>query len=252
MAGSRKSGAKPPRGKPTVTPERGIELLSGQILKAQQLLAAEPINQNDFHPWDRTRNQVEKAFGENHPNVESFEYMWAFGNSGWDPAEWAEHYAKGLKTKIATLNGYIDELKTEIGGYSLVPSVDFFNELDSAIRQVSQQLFKDSHYAESVSAAFKELNRQVQEEYKKRRGVELDGVDLMHTAFSKNNPTFALADQSTTSGKNTQQGFMELFAGSMIGIRNPHAHENLKLDQDRAKHFLYLASLLMKTFNAAL
>ena len=104
-----------------MTPERGIELLSGQILKAQQLLAAEPINQNDFHPWDRTtRNHVEKAFGENHPNVESFEYMWAFGNSGWDPAEWAEHYAKGLKAKIATLNGYIDELKTEISSHSQI------------------------------------------------------------------------------------------------------------------------------------
>jgi hypothetical protein len=29
---------------------------------------------------------------------------------------------------------------------------------------------------------------------------------------------------------------MEVFAGSMIGIRNPHAHENLQLDLNRAKH----------------
>jgi hypothetical protein len=53
------------------------------------------------------------------------------------------------------------------------------------------------------------------------------------------------------SGRNIQQGFMELFAGSMIGIRNPHAHENLSLDRNEAKHFVYLASLLMKRFKTA-
>jgi hypothetical protein len=41
---------------------------------------------------------------------------------------------------------------------------------------------------------------------------------------------------------------MELSAGSMIGIRNPHAHENAVLDSDDAKNILYLASLLMKEF----
>ena len=41
------------------------------------------------------------------------------------------------------------------------------------------------------------------------------------------------------------------FAGSMIGIRNPHAHENLSLDRNEAKHFVYLASLLMKRFKTA-
>ena len=44
---------------------------------------------------------------------------------------------------------------------------------------------------------------------------------------------------------------MEFFAGSMIGIRNPHAHENLSLDRNEAKHFVYLASLLMKRFKTA-
>jgi uncharacterized protein (TIGR02391 family) len=88
----------------------------------------------------------------------------------------------------------------------------------------------------------------VKQGYFLRKRVELDGAELMHKAFSPNNPVFVLADQSSESGKNIQQGFMELFAGSMIGIRNPHAHENLSLDPDEAKHFLYLATLLMKKF----
>jgi uncharacterized protein (TIGR02391 family) len=87
---------------------------------------------------------------------------------------------------------------------------DFFNDLDTDIRRVSQQLFKDGHYADSVSAAFKELNHQVKQEYKRRKNVELDGADLMHQAFSPKNPVFVLADQSNESGRNIQQGFMEL------------------------------------------
>lgn len=50
----------------------------------------------------------------NHPNVEEFEYMWSFSVGGWSPAEWAEHYAKGLRAKIATLEGYIEQLRAEI------------------------------------------------------------------------------------------------------------------------------------------
>jgi hypothetical protein len=38
---------------------------------------------------------------------------------------------------------------------------------------------------------------------------------------------------------------MQLFAGSMIGIRNPKAHENVVIDKNRAIHFLFLSSLLM-------
>jgi hypothetical protein len=38
---------------------------------------------------------------------------------------------------------------------------------------------------------------------------------------------------------------MEIFAGAMIGIRNPKAHGNLNITENRAKHFIYLASLLM-------
>jgi uncharacterized protein (TIGR02391 family) len=111
---------------------------------------------------------------------------------------------------------------------------DFFNDLDTDIRRVSEPLLKGGHFADSVLAAFRELNHQVKQEYKRRKNAGLDGAELMHTAFSLKNPVFVLADQSTESGRNIQQGFMELFAGSMIGIRNPHAHENLSLDRNEA------------------
>jgi uncharacterized protein Ymh len=65
---------------------------------------------------------------------------------------------------------------------------DFFSDLDNDIQRVSKQLFNDGHYADSVSAAFRELNHQVKQEYKRRKNVELDGADLMHKAYSPRNP----------------------------------------------------------------
>jgi hypothetical protein len=54
-----------------------------------------------------------------------------------------------------------------------IPDIGFFADLDADITRVSKQLFKDKHYAEAVSAAFKELNSTVKEEYKKRTNNEL-------------------------------------------------------------------------------
>jgi Protein of unknown function (Hypoth_ymh) len=66
-------------------------------------------------------------------------------------------------------------------------------------RLMKISLFKDGHYADSVSVAFRELNHQVKQEYKRRKNAGLDGAELMHTAFSPKNPVFVLADQSTES-----------------------------------------------------
>ncbi|MBI5281457.1 MAG: hypothetical protein HY858_07225 [Candidatus Solibacter usitatus] len=42
-----------------------------------------------------------------------------------------------------------------------------------------------------------------------------------------------------------QQGYMQIMAGSMTGIRNPKAHGNLNPDSTKALHLICLASLLM-------
>jgi uncharacterized protein (TIGR02391 family) len=71
----------------------------------------------------------------------------------------------------------------------------------------------------------------------------------MTRAFSKDNPVFTLADTSTMDGKNVQQGYMNLFLGSTIGIRNPSAHGNEEMERIDAIHFLFLASLLLRKFD---
>ena len=74
----------------------------------------------------------------------------------------------------------------------------------------------------------------------------------MNKAFSVNNPVVVLDDLSTESGRNVQQGYMQIFAGSMIGIRNPKAHANVTIDDMRTRHSLYLASLLAHRFDERL
>lgn len=50
----------------------------------------------------------------------------------------------------------------------------------------------------------------------------------------------------TVTGKILQQGDMQIAAGAMLGIRNPKAHDNVDIDETRAIHFLFLASLLLQ------
>jgi uncharacterized protein (TIGR02391 family) len=73
----------------------------------------------------------------------------------------------------------------------------------------------------------------------------------MKTAFSVNNPVIEIDYINTETGRNIQQGYMEIFAGSMTGIRNPKAHAVITIDRERAIHFLFLASLLMDTLDIA-
>ena len=113
------------------------------------------------------------------------------------------------------------------------------------IVRVSKNKFEDGYYADSVETAFKEINKRVKKIVKARIGKELDGAGLMYQAFSEQSPIIILDDLGSQTGRDIQKGYMQIFAGSMIGIRNPKAHDNIIISKDRAIHFIFLASLLM-------
>ena len=218
-----------------LSPEQARIRLERSLERANQLLKEKFLAQEQYDVWwTNTFELLKAAYGEDSPDLYSFydQEKPVVGNP--------EPVLKGRLTRYITfLRALVGELSTvDVPNQST--RSDFFDDIHPEIRRVSRQLFINGHYADSISAAFVELNHQVKQEYKHRRNVQLDGADLMHQAFSPNNPVFALADQSSLSGKDAQKGFMELFAGSMIGIRNPHSHEK------------YLASLLMRKFKAAL
>lgn len=123
--------------------------------------------------------------------------------------------------------------------------------LHTAVQKVSESRFDSGHFADAVEAALKEVNNRVKMFVKNKTGEELDGAPLMTRAFSLKSPVIALDDLATESGRNVQLGYMQIFAGSMTGIRNPKAHANITISAERALQFLTLASLLMEKLDEA-
>ncbi|OUJ69396.1 TIGR02391 family protein [Hymenobacter crusticola] len=130
------------------------------------------------------------------------------------------------------------------------------------IRSIAQSLFDSGHHANAVEAAFKEINNLVKQAYKKvcNGDKERDGDDLMRKAFSctrssqgtlDRGPLLRLTDRdlATDSGYNVQDGYMNLFAGAIRGIRNPKAHENMSIDAAEAWEMLVFASHLMRMWD---
>ena len=133
-----------------------------------------------------------------------------------------------------------------------VPESDnCFDELitDVQIRQVSEELFRNGHYARAVEEAFKCLNNVVKDKSGK---ASVDGAGLMRTALSANPPILKLNSLQTRSEQDEQRGYMDIFAGSMTGIRNPRAHEHSLVDDlENALELLVLANHLMRKLNGA-
>lgn len=113
------------------------------------------------------------------------------------------------------------------------------------VTEIAKRRFESGHYADAVESTFKHINNRVKNIYKEAAGVEMDGVPLMRKAFTITNPIILLDDLDTASGKNIQQGYMDMFAGSIAAIRNPKAHDNIDITEERCIHFLVLGSLLL-------
>lgn len=120
---------------------------------------------------------------------------------------------------------------------------------DAALRHASRQLFSDGHYARAVEEAFKCLNNEV----KSISGIDdRDGANLMRKVFSANDPTLMLNELQSLSEQDEQKGYMDLYAGSMTGIRNPRAHEHeLEDSPEEALEMLIFANHLMRKLRSA-
>ena len=74
----------------------------------------------------------------------------------------------------------------------------------------------------------------------------------MRKAFSADDPTLRLNKLQSQSDKDEQRGYMELYAGSMMGIRNPRAHEHeLEDSPEEALEMLIFANHLMRKLRSA-
>jgi uncharacterized protein (TIGR02391 family) len=109
---------------------------------------------------------------------------------------------------------------------------------------VSKKAFDAGLYAEAILNAFKQVIIKVRDV----SGLaQLDGKPLMEQAFSLHNPKIKLNKLQNLSDENEQVGFMQIFSGVALGIRNPKAHDNIEQkDPYKTLQHLCIASLLMK------
>ncbi len=125
------------------------------------------------------------------------------------------------------------------------PTQWFWEFVHPRICTLARPRFEAGFFGDAVEASFKEVNDAVKRIVRDTEGRELDGASLMTTAFSPQNPIIRLTQLVTDTDRNIQQGYMQIMAGSMTGIRNPKAHGNLNPDSTKALHLIALASLLM-------
>ena len=120
---------------------------------------------------------------------------------------------------------------------------------DDGLRDVCRRLFADGHYTIAVEKACTYIDNMVG---RKSGRADKDGADLMRTVFSPRNPMLRLNELATRSDRNEQQGYMDIFAGIMTGIRNPRAHKyNLEDSPEEALERLVMANHLMRMLNRA-
>jgi len=119
---------------------------------------------------------------------------------------------------------------------------------DPELVATTRELFCNGHLAQCVEEAFKYTNNLV----KQRTGLMADGADLMNRALSPKNPVLKLSSLKTASQQDQQQGYMQILAGVMTGVRNPRAHQHRYLEDPRvALELLCLANHLSRVIRKA-
>ena len=116
------------------------------------------------------------------------------------------------------------------------------------VSAVAIDLFDNGHYSQATFEAFKYVDKAIQY----RAGSSESGFKLMMSALGGASPAVAITPNITVSDQDEQKGYQFLFAGSVLGIRNPRGHEyGLKDSVDQCLDHLSLASLLIRRLEEA-
>jgi uncharacterized protein (TIGR02391 family) len=231
--------------------EQGRKRLARMKLNGEKLLENRPISRSDLETWtDTVADLIRSIFGSESDHIASFYGPMMMIGIGSTEADYKRNRFDTLKQRLSCLDSLLLTLDLLLASGQDEPNevgkngYDIWQMLHPTLTRIAKSRFDAGHYADAVESALKELNAAIKELVLRKTGKELDGISLMHEAFSPKNPIITLDDLSTQTGRNMQQGYMEIFAGAMAGIRNPNAHGNVVIDDERAIHHLFLASLL--------
>jgi uncharacterized protein (TIGR02391 family) len=117
------------------------------------------------------------------------------------------------------------------------------------IERVCRDLFVSGHYSLAVQEAYKAIDKYVGS---KAGPSTLTGTQLMELAFSPATPILHWTDRKTASEIDEQRGYQRLYAGAMLGIRNPVTHEFNWVDSpEMALELLVFAQHLIRKAKVA-
>ena len=116
------------------------------------------------------------------------------------------------------------------------------NEWHPTVQRIAGELYKNGHYRQAILDTY----ISVVDSVKVKSGMhDLDNTPLMQNVFSPKSPTLKISESS-----DEQLGFMWLFSGAVMGIRNPKAHRLIEQnDPQRTLEWLSFASVLLRVLD---
>jgi len=121
---------------------------------------------------------------------------------------------------------------------------DTVENLHPLIQPVALKLWIDGHFRQAILDTYILLVNTVKT---KSGRHDLDGSGLMQTVFSPKTPIIKISDDP-----DEQLGFMWMFSGAVMGIRNPKAHKLIQQkDPQRTLEWLSFASVLLRVLDDA-
>lgn len=126
--------------------------------------------------------------------------------------------------------------------------VDAFDQFvtDKALRKTVEKLYRDGYHARAVEEAYKFIDNLVKK-MARQGDTNLTGAKLMTTVFGGSAPILKINAGKSTSERDEQIGYMQIFSGCMTGIRNPRAHEcDWEDSEQRALQLLVWANHLVE------
>jgi len=175
----------------------------------------------------------------------------AFGDTSFH--EIIDGYRRGIEQAASNLKTIIELFEEKLVDSDETPetrAARAFGDLDlhPEVARAVTKLFQDGHYANAVEDACKVLDLLV----KMRSGrLDLSGTELMLNVFSPKAPHLVFNQLQTETHKSEQQGMMYLYAGAILALRNPRAHELLADHPERAIEHLSFLSMLAKALDRA-
>lgn len=120
----------------------------------------------------------------------------------------------------------------------------FWNCIHPRVKGQSKSLFESENYAESVSTCLRDINGILKNYLTVRGFPELDGSRLIDRIFCGDNRLISFTSMESISDRNIHNGYVEIFKGMFLGVRNPKAHLNLSPDKNKTRHLLFICSFM--------